>query len=256
MAGIVEGKRVFLTGGGGNLGSATAKLLATEGASVAVVDISLQAAEDVVAEINSNGGIAIAIQADVRNDNQIFEAVAESVGEFGGLDTLINNAGIMPHQDASMLDADLDEWRAIYELNTLGTVTVSRHVVPHIKEAGGGSVINMSSFLAVIGCSYPQDAYTSSKGALSALTRSMSAQFGPHNIRVNAMAPGPILTAHVEQFFPDPAARALRLARVPLGRFGKPDDVAGLATFLTSEWSSWISGQVITLDGGISINYV
>jgi NAD(P)-dependent dehydrogenase (short-subunit alcohol dehydrogenase family) len=114
----------------------------------------------------------------------------------------------------------------------------------------------MSSFLAVLGCSVPQDAYAASKGAVSSLTRSMAVQFGPQRIRVNALAPGPILTPHVEQFFPDPEARAVRLARVPLGRFGTPEDAAGLACFLASDAASWLTGQVVVLDGGISCNYL
>ena len=114
----------------------------------------------------------------------------------------------------------------------------------------------MSSFLAVIGCTYPQDAYAASKGAISSLTRSMAVQLGSKNIRVNALAPGPIMTAHVEKFFPDPKARQIRLDRVPLGRFGVPEDAAGLACFLASEAASWITGQIIVLDGGISSNYL
>ncbi len=114
----------------------------------------------------------------------------------------------------------------------------------------------MGSFLAEVGCSHPQDAYTASKGAIDALTRSLAVQLGPHAIRVNALAPGPVLTAHVQQSFPDPDARAVRLARSPLGRFGTPEDVAELACFLASDAASWITGQTVVIDGGISINYL
>jgi NAD(P)-dependent dehydrogenase (short-subunit alcohol dehydrogenase family) len=169
---------------------------------------------------------------------------------------VFNNAGIMPHQDRSVLDADLELWNLITSINLHGTAFCSKYAVPHIVAAGGGAVVNMSSFLAVLGGTYPQDAYAASKGAISALTRSMAVQLGPQLIRVNALAPGPIMTAHVEQFFPDPEARRVRLERVPLGRFGRPEDAAALACFLASDAASWITGQVVIVDGGISSNYL
>jgi NAD(P)-dependent dehydrogenase (short-subunit alcohol dehydrogenase family) len=252
----LEGKRAFVTGGGGALGRASSVLFAREGAAVAVVDISRDAAEQTVKIIMDAGGRAIAIEADVRDEAQVELAVTRAVDGLGGLDTLFNNAGIMPHQDASFLDGDLDLWHQISAINLDGTMLCSKYAVPHIVEAGGGAVVNMSSFLAVLGTTYPQDGYAASKGAIVSLTRSMAVQLGSKGVRVNGMAPGPIMTAHVEQFFPDPAARALRLARVPLGRFGKPDDAAGLACFLASDAASWLTGQVIVLDGGISSNYI
>lgn len=256
MAEFLSGKRVFITGAGGALGRASARWMAREGAAVAVVDINADSANETASLITADGGRAVALEVDVRDDAAVARSVEAATAAMGGLDTLVNNAGVMPHQDESMLSADYELWRSIYELNVMGLVNCSRHVVPHIIDAGGGAVVNMGSFLAVIGCTYPQDAYSASKGSIHALTRSMAVQFGPRGIRVNALAPGPIMTAHVEQFFPDPAARALRLARVPLGRFGVPDDVAGLVGFLASDHASWLSGQVITLDGGISVNYI
>jgi len=162
----------------------------------------------------------------------------------------------MPHQDRSFLDGDLELWHRISAINLDGTMLCSKYVVPHIIAAGGGAVLNMSSFLAVLGCSFPQDGYTASKGAISALTRSMAVQLGPKGVRVNGIAPGPVLTAHVEQFFPDPDARKIRLARIPLGRFGEPADIAGTAAFLVSDSAAWITGQVLVIDGGISSNYL
>ncbi|CAB4591597.1 unannotated protein [freshwater metagenome] len=252
----LEGKRIFVTGGGGALGRASSLLFSREGAMVSVVDINTEAAEETVRMITAQGGTAVAIIADVSDETQVQRAVGEAVDAFGGLDTLFNNAGIMPHQDKSFLDADLDQWHFISNVNLHSTMLCSKYAVPHIANEGGGAVVNMSSFLAVIGCTYPQDAYAASKGAISSLTRSMAVQLGSKNIRVNALAPGPIMTAHVEQFFPDPEARRIRLERVPLARFGVPEDAAGLACFLASEAASWITGQIIVLDGGISSNYL
>jgi NAD(P)-dependent dehydrogenase (short-subunit alcohol dehydrogenase family) len=160
----------------------------------------------------------------------------------------------MPHQDVSFLDADPALWATISDINLLGTVLCSKHVVPRM--APGASVVNMSSFLAVLGCRVPQDAYTASKGAIAALTRSMAVQLGSRGVRVNALAPGPILTAHVEAFFPDEESRRVRLERVPLGRFGQAEDAAALACFLASDDAAWITGQTVVLDGGISSNYL
>jgi NAD(P)-dependent dehydrogenase (short-subunit alcohol dehydrogenase family) len=255
MSGL-EGRRAIVTGAGGALGRASSLRFAREGAALAVVDVRVEAAEETARLIREEGGTATALAADVADEQQVARMVGDAVDALGGLDLLFNNAGIMPHQDISLLDADLDLWRQIMGTNLHGTVLCSKYAVPHIAAAGGGAVVNMSSFLVEMGCTVPQDAYASSKGAISALTRSMAVQFGSKGIRVNALAPGPILTPHVEQFFPDPDARALRLARVPLGRFGVPEDVASLACFLASDAASWLTGQVIVLDGGISSHYL
>ena len=223
---------------------------------MAVVDVVADAAAETVRQVREAGGTAVALVADVGDEQQVQTAVDAAVGVLGGLDLLFNNAGIMPHQDESFLDADLDLWRVISTTNLLGTVLLSRAAVPHLVAAGGGAVVNMSSFLAVIGTRFPQDAYAASKGAISSLTTSMAVQLGPQGVRVNALAPGPIATAHVEQFFPDPQARSVRLARVPLGRFGTPEDAAELACFLGSDAAGWLTGQVVVLDGGISVNYL
>ena len=252
----LEGKRVFVTGAGGALGRASARLFAREGAAVAVVDISADAANATQALIEAEGGHAVTIVADVRDEAQVRAAAETAADRLGGLDTLFNNAGVMPHQDRSFLDGDLELWHRISEINLDGTMLCSKYVVPHIIAAGGGAVLNMSSFLAVLGCSFPQDGYTASKGAISALTRSMAVQLGAKGVRVNGIAPGPVLTAHVEQFFPDPDARQIRLARIPLGRFGEPADIAGTAAFLLSDAAAWITGHVLVIDGGISSNYL
>ena len=256
MSGRLAGRRALVTGAGGALGRASSVRFAREGAAVAVVDVVPGAAEETARLIQADGGIAVALMADVADEAQVARVVEDAVAALGGLDLLFNNAGIMPHQDVSLLDADLDLWRQIMGLILHGTALCSKYAVPHLTAAGGGAVVNMASFLVDMGCTVPQDAYAASKGAIAALTRSMAVQFGARRIRCNALAPGPILTPHVEQFFADPDAKAQRIARIPLGRFGNPDDVAGLATFLASDDAAWLTGQVVVLDGGISCHYL
>lgn len=253
---LLAGKRTVITGAGGALGRASSLRFAREGARVAVLDVSAQEANETVELVAAEGGDALAVVVDVRDETAVAEAIEAVVHALGGIDVLFNNAGVMPHQDISFLDADLSLWRTISDINLHGTMLCSKYAVPHVIAAGGGAVVNMSSFLAELGCSVPQDAYAASKGAVRALTRSMAVQLGPQGVRVNALAPGPVLTAHVEAFFPDPQARRLRLDRVPLGRFGRPEDAAALACFLASDDASWITGQTVVLDGGISSNYL
>ncbi len=251
----MSGKVVFLTGGGGALGQVSAELFAQEGAHVAIIDAVKEKAEETAHRINANGGKAIALHVDITNETAVRVATETTIQHWGRLDTLFNNAGIMPHQDESILDLDFELLTQIYAVNLGGTALCCKYVIPHIINAGGGAVVNMGSFLAVMGCTKPQDAYSSSKGAIIALTRSLAVQFGKYNIRVNALCPGPIETEHVKHFFADEEARKVRLDRIPLSRFGRPEDVAELALYLASDAASWLTGQAIVLDGGISCNY-
>jgi len=254
--GRLQDKVVFLTGAGGVLGSASAALFAREGARIAAVDAVEETVRATVEAIEADGGEAIALVANVREANEVRWAVEKTVQQWGTMDVLFNNAGIMPHADESFLDLDRELWTTIYETNLCGTAFCSKYVVPHIIANGGGAVVNMGSFLEFMGCTTAQDAYAASKGAIAALTRSMAVQLGRHGIHVNALCPGPIETPHVRQFFPDEESRRIRLARIPMGRFGRPADVAELALYLASEGSSWMTGQTIPLDGGISVNYL
>jgi NAD(P)-dependent dehydrogenase (short-subunit alcohol dehydrogenase family) len=251
----MSGKVVFLTGGGGALGQVSAELFAQEGAYVTVIDAVQAKAEETAHSIIANGGKAIALHTDIANESAVRVATETTIQHWGHLDTLFNNAGIMPHQDESILDLDFELLTQIYAVNLGGTALCCKYVIPHIINAGGGAVVNMGSFLAVMGCTKPQDAYSSSKGAIVALTHSLAVQFGKYNIRVNALCPGPIKTEHVKRFFTDEEARKVRLDRIPLGRFGRPEDVAELALYLASDAASWLTGQAIVLDGGISCNY-
>lgn len=254
--GRLQDKVVFLTGAGGVLGSASAALFAREGARIAAVDAVEDTVRATVEAIEADGGEAMALVANVREADEVRWAVEKTVQQWGTIDVLFNNAGIMPHADESFLDLDRELWTTIYETNLCGTAFCSKYVVPHIIANGGGAVVNMGSFLEFMGCTTAQDAYAASKGASAALTRSMAVQLGRHGIHVNALCPGPIETPHVRQFFPDEESRRIRLARIPMGRFGRPADVAELALYLASEGSSWMTGQTIPLDGGISVNYL
>ena len=254
--GVLDGRVIFLTGGGGVLGRASAHLFAREGARVAVSDFVVETAEETVAGISSDGGEALALRADVTREDEVREAVAATVGRWGRIDGLFNNAGIMPHEDVSVLDMDDRVWSRVYDTNVRGTALCCKHAIPRILDAGGGAVVNMSSFVYAVGSTKPQDAYTTSRGAVVSMTRSLAVQFGRRGVRVNALCPGPIDTEHIRKNFPDEAARKRRLDRIPLGSFGEPEDVAGLAMFLLSDAAAWITGQAILLDGGISCHYL
>ena len=254
--GSLDGRVIFLTGGGGVLGRASARLFAREGARVAVSDFVTETAEETVEGIEEDGGEALALRADVTREDEVREAVAAAVGRWGRIDCLFNNAGIMPHEDVSVLDMEDEVWSRVYDTNVRGTALCCKHAIPHIVEVGGGAVANMSSFVHAVGSTKPQDAYTASRGAVVSMTRSLAVQFGRRGVRVNALCPGPIDTEHVRKNFPDEAARKRRLDRIPLGRFGEPEDVAGLAMFLLSDAAAWITGQAILLDGGISCHYL
>ncbi len=246
----------MVTGAGGSIGRASCLRFAAEGARVAVSDVAAEPAEETARLVRAAGGEAVVVLADVRDEAQVRAAVADAVAAFGGLDVLFNNAGVMPGPDVSFLAGDVDLWRTISETNLTGTMLCSKHAVPHLQAAGGGAVVNMSSFLLASGATVAQDAYGASKGAIAALTVSMAAQLGPSGIRVNALAPGPVLTPQVQAFLADPVARQRRLDRIPLGRFGEPADAAALACFLASDDAGWMTGQTLVLDGGISTFYL
>ena len=254
--GTLDGRVVFLTGGGGVLGRASARLFAREGARVAVADFVMETAQETAAEIVGDGGEALALRANVTREEEVREAVAATAGRWGRIDGLFNNAGIMPHEDVSVLDMEDEVWSRVYDTNVRGTALCCKHAIPRILDAGGGAVANMSSFVHAVGSTKAQDAYTASRGAVVSMTRSLAVQFGRRGVRVNALCPGPIDTEHVRKNFPDEAARRRRLDRIPLGRFGEPEDVAGLALFLLSDAAAWITGQAILLDGGISCHYL
>lgn len=248
-------KVAIITGSAGGMGQTAAEIFAREGASVVIADITAGTGEDAAERIRSSGGHAIFVQANVARENEVKQLVNAAIGEFGRIDILYNNAGIMPEDDGSVVDLAETTWNRIMDVNLKSTFLCSKYALPHMVRQGHGSIINIASFVAFMGCIVPQDAYTASKGGLLALTKSFAVQYGPHGIRCNAICPGPIETPLLRALWVSKEARDLRLNRIPLGRFGSAEDIVYLALYLASDESSWTTGAWLTVDGGITSNY-
>lgn len=256
MSGRLAGKACLITGAGSGMGRAAALRFAQEGASVAALDLKPETVRETAALVEKQGGKALALAADVSREADVKAAVAAAAKAFGRLDVLYNNAGIFPSDDHSVVDTEEKVWDKVYAVNVKGVYFVCKHGIPELLKSGGGSVINIASFVALVGCSVPQDAYTASKGAVIALTKSLAVQFGPKGVRANAICPGPIETPLLtEWLLKEPAEKAKRLNRIPLGRFGRPEDIVSLALYLAGDESSWTNGAAIVADGGITSNY-
>jgi NAD(P)-dependent dehydrogenase (short-subunit alcohol dehydrogenase family) len=252
----LDGKVTIITGGGSGMGRTAAQLFAKEGARVVVSDVSEAAGAAVVAEVTAAGGRATFVRADVSNEDDARAMVQHAVATYGRVDALYNNAGIMPEADHSVIDTDVATWDAVMAVNVRGVFLGCKHAIPQMLEQGSGSIINIASFVAILGCSVPQDAYTASKGAVLALTRSLAVQFAGRGVRSNAISPGPIETPLLmDWLLKDEAAKQLRLARNPSGRFGKPEEIVNVGIYLASDESRWTNGANFVIDGGITVNY-
>jgi NAD(P)-dependent dehydrogenase (short-subunit alcohol dehydrogenase family) len=252
----LEDKVSIITGAGSGMGRVAALRFAAEGSRVVVADILKAAAEETVRLIRAAGGEGTPIAADVSVEADAKAMADLAMATYGRIDVLYNNAGIMPEADHSVLDTPVEAWDRVMAVNVRGVYLACKHAIPHMVERHAGSIINVSSFVAILGCSVPQDAYTASKGAVLALTRSLAVQFAPHGVRTNAILPGPVETPLLmDWLLKDEAAKNLRLARNPTGRFGKPDEVVALAVYLASDESAWTNGASLVIDGGISVNY-
>ncbi|MDR7555183.1 MAG: glucose 1-dehydrogenase [Armatimonadota bacterium] len=254
--GRLDGKVVFITGAGSGMGRAASVRFAREGARVVVAEVAEAAGRETVDEVHAAGGEALFVRTDVSREADVAAAIRAGEAAFGRIDVLYNNAGIFPPEDGSVVDLDEAVWDRVMAVNLKGIYLVCKHGIPALLRAGGGSVINIASFVALVGCTVPQDAYTASKGGVIALTKSLAVQFGPRGIRTNAICPGPIETPLLtEWLLTNPEAKAVRLARIPMGRFGRPDDIVAMALYLASDESSWTNGAVLVVDGGITSNY-
>jgi NAD(P)-dependent dehydrogenase (short-subunit alcohol dehydrogenase family) len=255
----LDGKVCFVTGGASGMGRLAAAMFCAEGARVVVADVNAEACEAAAAAARegvAGSGEALALPCDVTRDAEVREAIAATMARYGGLHVLYNNAGIMMAEDGSVVDTEEWVWDRTLAVNLKGIYLCCKHGIPEMIRSGGGSVINIASFVALLGCSVPQDAYTASKGGIIALTKSLAVQFAPRGVRSNAICPGPIETPLLtEWLLADPEARKVRLARNPTGRFGKPEDIVNAGIFLASDESAWTNGAVLVIDGGITSNY-
>ncbi len=252
----LDGKVTIITGGGSGMGKTAAELFAREGARVVVSDVSEAAGEGVVAAVRAAGGQATYVRADVSNEDDARGMVQHAVATYGRVDALYNNAGIMPEADHSVIDTDVATWDKVMAVNVRGVFLGCKYAIPQMLEQGSGSIINIASFVAILGCSVPQDAYTASKGAVLALTRSLAVQFAGRGVRSNSISPGPIETPLLmDWLLKDEAAKQLRLNRNPTGRFGKPEEIVNVGIYLASDESRWTNGANFVIDGGITVNY-
>jgi NAD(P)-dependent dehydrogenase (short-subunit alcohol dehydrogenase family) len=252
----LQDKVTIITGGASGMGRVAARMFAAEGAKVVVADVTAPAAQSVVDEVTAAGGTAIAVVADVSKEADAKRMIDETIAAFGRVDVLYNNAGVMPEADHSVIDTSVEDWDRVMAVNVRGVFLGCKYAIPKMVEQGSGSVINVSSFVALMGCSNPQDAYTASKGAVLALTKSLAVQFAPKGVRTNAICPGPVETPLLMDWLvKDEEAKRIRLARNPTGRFGKPEEIVYMAMYLASDESRWTNGAAMVVDGGITVNY-
>jgi NAD(P)-dependent dehydrogenase (short-subunit alcohol dehydrogenase family) len=248
-------KVAIITGAGSGMGRVAALLFAREGAQVTVADVDARAGEEVVAEIHRAGGEALFVSVNVADEAQVQRVVAATAERFGAVHILYNNAGIMPTDDGAVTDISEQTWDRVLDVNLKSAFFCCKYAIPEMIKAGGGSIINIASFVAILGCTVPQDAYTASKGGMISLTKSLAVQYARQGIRANAICPGPIETPLLRTLWTSEEERNKRLNRIPAGRFGTPEDIVYLALYLASDEASWTTGAVMVVDGGITSNY-
>jgi NAD(P)-dependent dehydrogenase (short-subunit alcohol dehydrogenase family) len=252
--GRLDDKVCVITGAGGGMGREAAIVFTAEGAKVCVADLDLALAEETVSLCD---GEAFAFSVDVADEEGVSAMCAATAERFGGIDVLYNNAGISPGDDASVLDTGVEAWQRVQDVNTKGVFLCCKHGIPHLLERGGGSVINVASFVAILGAATSQISYTASKGAVLAMSKELGVQFARQGVRVNALCPGPVETPLLLAIFgDDPAAFARRQVHWPTGRLGKPREIVNAALFLASDESSFVNGAAFVVDGGLTAAYV
>ena len=249
----LDGKVAVITGAASGIGREAALLFSAEGARVCVADVGQEAGEKTAGECRE----AFFYKADVSDPASVQRMYAETAKRYGRIDVLYNNAGIMPADDDSILTTEPDAWDRVQNVNAKGVFLCCKYGIPHLLEAGGGSVINVASFVALMGAATSQIGYTASKGAVLSMSRELAVQFARQGVRVNALCPGPVETPLVMRLFKeDPAAYERRRVHLPMGRLAQPREVATAALFLASDESSYVNGTTFLVDGGLTAAYV
>jgi NAD(P)-dependent dehydrogenase (short-subunit alcohol dehydrogenase family) len=245
MPGRLDGKVCVITGAAGGIGAETARLFGEEGATVVGVDLGEGAVGD------------LALTADVSDEEQVRGMFERAREEYGHIDVLFNNAGISPNDDASVLETTLEAWQRVQDVNLKSVFLCCKYGIPHLLDAGGGSVINTASFVAVMGAATSQISYTASKGGVLAMSRELGVEFARQGVRVNALCPGPVNTPLLQELFAkDPEKAARRIVHLPMGRFAEAREIAQGALFLASDDSSYVTASTFLVDGGLSGAYV
>jgi NAD(P)-dependent dehydrogenase (short-subunit alcohol dehydrogenase family) len=252
----LDGRVASITGGGSGIGRMASLLFAAEGARVIVSDVDVEGGKATVEQIREGGGEAHFVQADVSRAADVQRLYAEGEDVFGRIDALFNNAGIFHPDDASVVDTSEDIWDRVVEVDLKGVFLCCKYGVPVLQRAGGGTIVNVASFVSWMGAATPQIAYTAAKGGVLSMTREIAVEFARQGIRANALCPGPVDTPLLEELLSDASRRERRLVHIPLGRFAQADEMAKAALFLSSDDSSYMTGASLLIDGGITAAYV
>ena len=249
----LDGKVVVITGAASGIGREAALLFSEEGARICVADMNEDAGEQTAAECRD----AFFVRADVTSAESVAATYRAAAERFGGIDVLYNNAGISPNDDAGILETEEEAWQRVQDVNLKGVYLCCKHGIPYLLERGGGSVINVASFVAILGAATSQISYTASKGGVLSMSRELAVQFARQGVRVNALCPGPVETPLLMGIFgDDPAAYERRRVHLPMGRLAQAKEIAYGALFLASDESSYVSGATFLVDGGLTAAYV
>ena len=252
----LKDKVALITGASSGIGRETALLFSKEGARIVVVDVNDAGGQETVGMVRQENAHAVYVYADVSKAADCQKMVEGAEKTFGKLDILFNNAGIMHAKDDDAVNTEEDVWELTLAINLKGVFLGCKYGIPALRRAGGGSVINTASFVAVLGAATPQIAYTASKGGVLALTRELAIVHARENIRVNALCPGPLRTDLLMNYLNTEEKKQRRLVHIPMGRFGEAKEMAKAALFLASENSSYLTGSTFLMDGGITAAYV
>ncbi|MBT4503519.1 MAG: glucose 1-dehydrogenase [Gemmatimonadetes bacterium] len=252
----LENKVVLITGAGSGIGRESALRCAAEGARIVAVDVNADSAEETVAQVEERGGTGLAVEADVSRAVDAEKMVQAAEDTYGRLDVLFNNAGISHIDDDGAVETDEEVWDLTMQVNLKGVFLGCKFGIPALRRAGGGSIINTASFVALLGAATPQIAYTASKGGVLSMTRELAVIHAREKIRVNALCPGPLRTELLMKYLNTEEKRQRRLVHIPMGRFGEAEEIAQTVVFLASEESSYITGSSFVVDGGITAAYV